>query len=90
MVEDRVIEEATYHYEIGLRRSDFNIFDEDKKGVGREGYSEFPYVLILIKLWARDWKTKLKRMNQKVDKENGKSTGIINVRYRKVCQVSRY
>ena len=33
----------------------FNLIDEDKKGVGREGYIEFLYLLMLIKLWTGDW-----------------------------------
>ena len=40
MVDDHSIEEATDHYEIGLRGFDFNLFDEDEKGVGREESSE--------------------------------------------------
>ena len=44
-------EDPNDHYEIGIRGFDLNIFDEDEKGVGIEGYSEFPYLLMLIKLW---------------------------------------
>ena len=44
---------------------------------------------MLIKLWPRYWKTHLKRMNQKVDKENGKSLGIGNGQYQKVSRFSR-
>ena len=67
----------------------FKFFDEDEEGVVREGYSEFPYLLILIKLCPGNWKTQLKRMNQKVDEENGKSLGKDNVWYRNVCRFSR-
>ena len=38
---------------------------------------------MLIKLWSRDWKNQLNRMNQKVDEDNGKALGKWNVRYRK-------
>ena len=57
MIDDHVVEEETYHDEIGLRGFDFNLFDKDRKGVGREGSSEFPYLLMLIKLCPRYWKT---------------------------------
>ena len=42
-------------------------FDKDEKGVGREGSSEFPYLLMLIKLWPKDWNNQLKGINKKVD-----------------------
>ena len=72
MVGNNVVEEPTDHYEIGLQGFDFGFFYRDKNGEGREGYRNFPYILMLIKLWHGNWKTYLKRMNQKVDKENGK------------------
>ena len=43
---------------------------------------------MLIKQWPGNWKTQLKRMNQKVDEGNGKALGKVNVRYRKVRQFS--
>ena len=46
VVGDHVVEEETDHDEIGLREFDFNLFDEEKKGVGREGSSDFPYLLM--------------------------------------------
>ena len=66
------VEEATYHDKIGLREFDFNYFDKDKKGLGREGSSEFPYLLMLSKRWPDYWKTQLKRMNHKLGTDNGK------------------
>ena len=39
---------------------------------------------MLIKIWPGDFKTPLKRMNQKVDEDNGKALVKGNVRYRKV------
>ena len=66
LVDDHVVEEPTDHEEIGLRGFDFNLFDEYEEGVVREGSSEFPYLLMLIKLWPGNWKTQLKRMNRKV------------------------
>ena len=56
-------------------------FNTYKKGVVREGFSEFPYLLMLIKLWTGCFKTQLKRMNQKFDEDNGKSLGKGNLRY---------
>ena len=57
-------------------------FDEDEEGVVREECSG-PYLKMLIKLWPGDWIDQLKRMNQKVDEENGKQRVKGNVRYRK-------
>ena len=88
VAEDHVVEEPTDHDDIGLRGFGFNLFGKDEKGVGREGSSEFPYLLMLIKLWPGNWKTQLKRMNQKVDKENGKALGKGNLRYRKLRRFS--
>ena len=66
----------------------FNLIDEDKKGVGREGYIEFLYLLMLIKLWTGDWKTQLKRMTQNVDEYNGKEIRIGNGQYQNICWFS--
>ena len=71
-VNNNVVEEPTDHEEIVLRGFDFNLFDKDEKGVGREGSSEFTYLLMVIKLWPGNWKTQLNIMNQKVDEDNGK------------------
>ena len=64
---DHVVEEATDHDEIGLRGLDFNLFDEDEKGLGREGSSEFPYLIMLIEICPGYWKTQLKRINLNMD-----------------------
>ena len=82
-----MVEEPSDHEDIGLRGFDFNIFDEDKEGVVREGCSEL-YLEMLIKLWPGDWIDKLKRMNQNVNEENGKQSVKGNVWYRKVCRFS--
>ena len=47
-----------------------------------------PYLKMLIKLWPGDWIDKLKRMNRKVDEENGKQRVKGNVRFRKVRRFS--
>ena len=46
---DHVVKYPTDN-EIGLQGFNFNFFDEDEKGVGGGGSSEFPYLLILIQL----------------------------------------
>ena len=71
VVDNHAVEEPTDHDEIGLRGFGFNLFGEDEKEVGREGSSEFPYLLMLIKLWLGDWKTQLNRTNQNMDEYNG-------------------
>ena len=73
VVEDHVVEEETNHDEIGLRGLNFNFFNEDEKGVGREWSSEFTNLILLIKLWHGDWKTQTKRIYQKVEEDNGKA-----------------
>ena len=67
VADNNVVEEATDNYEIGLQEFNFYLFEEDEKGVGREGSSEFPYLLMSIKLCTGYCNTQLKRMNQKVD-----------------------
>ena len=88
VVDGHVVEEPSYHEDIGLRGFDFNISDKYEEGVVREGCSE-PYLLMLIKLWPGDWISKLKRTNRKVDEENGKSLNKGNVRYQKFVAFSR-
>ena len=88
VVDNLFVEEPTDHEEILLRRFDFNFFSEDEEGVVREGSREFPYLLMLINIWPGYWKTRLKRMKQKVDEENGKALVKVNVRYRKIRQFS--
>ena len=88
VVDDNVVEEPTGHEEIGLLGFDFNFFGKDEEGVFREGSSEFPYLIILIKLWPINWKTQLKRMNHNMDEENGELLGKGNVRYRKFRRFS--
>ena len=43
MVDNHVIEYETGHDEIVLWWLDLNVFDENKKGIGREGSSDSPY-----------------------------------------------
>ena len=56
---------------------------KDKKGVGREGLSEYNYLLILLRLWPGDWKNHLEVMNIIMYEDNDKDTGMVNGRYRK-------
>ena len=81
-----MVEEPCDQVDIGLRGFDYNIFDEDEGGVVREECSG-PYLKMLIKLWPGDWIDQLKRMNQKVDEENGIQRDKGNVWYRKVCRL---
>ena len=62
VVNDHVVEEPSDREDIGIKGFYFNIFDEDEKGVVREGCSE-PYLKILIKIWPRYWISQLKRTN---------------------------
>ena len=81
VVNDHMVEEPTDHEDIGLRGFGFNVFNEDEEGVVREVSSEFPYLLMLIKLWPGYCTSKLKRMNQKVYEDNGKVLNKGNARY---------
>ena len=87
VVGDHVVEDPSDHEDIGLRGLDFIIYHEEKEGFVREDCSE-PYLKMLIKLWRGDWIDQLKRMNRKVDEENGKKRVKGNVRYRKVRRFS--
>ena len=88
VVGDHVVEDPTDHEDIGLRGFDLNLFGKDEEGVVREGSSEFPYLLILIKIWPDNCKTQLNSTNQKVDEENVKSLVKGNLRYQKVRRFS--
>ena len=55
---------------MGLKGVYINVFDEDDEGFVREGSSEFPYLLMLIKLCPGDFMTQLNSMNQNVDEGN--------------------
>ena len=78
VVEDHVVEEVDDHDEIGL----------EEEGVGREILSEYPYLLMLTKLWPRDCNNQSERMNIKVVYDNGKAAGMVNERYRKIWRFS--
>ena len=60
---DQVVEDPTDHEEIGLWGFDFNLFNTDEEVFFRERSSEFPYLLMLIKLWPGNCMTQLKRKN---------------------------
>ena len=47
---DHIVEKRKYHDEIGLWLFDFNLFDKNGKGDIGEGFREYPYLLILMKL----------------------------------------
>ena len=56
VVDDHVAEEGNNHDEIGLRGFYIDFFGKNKKGVIIEGFIEYPYLLILMKLWYDDLK----------------------------------
>ena len=88
VVNDHVVEELADHDEIGLQGFHFKFSGEGEKGVGTEGSSEFPSLLILIKVWPVDWKTQLNMTNQKADEDNGKALVKEIGWHRKVCRFS--
>ena len=55
------------------------MFYEGDEEVVREGLSEYPNLLMLMKLCNRDWKNNLERMNINVDESNGKTVVMMNV-----------
>ena len=89
VVNNHGVEEPSDHEDIVLPGFDLNIFDEHEEGVVREGSSEFPYLLMLIKILPGYWISQLNRMNWNVDKDNGKQFNKCNVRYRKIRRFSR-
>ena len=70
MVDDQAVQEVKDNDEIGLKGFDLNLFGEDDEGVARKVLSEYPYLLMLMKVWTWDWKNLLEIMNIKVDEEN--------------------
>ena len=54
----------------------------------REGFSEYPYLFILMKLWTGYCNNQLERMNINVDEENGKAMGMVKVRDREFWKFS--
>ena len=50
MVNDHVVEEGNYYDEILLQGFGFNFLHKDEKGMVREGFIEYPYLLKLMNL----------------------------------------
>ena len=50
--------------------------------------SEYPYLLMLIKLWPGGWQNQLEIMNMSVDDYNGRDTGMVKGRIRKFWKFS--
>ena len=69
---------------IGIRWFNFNFFDEDEEVMVKELLIKYPYLLILLNLSPGDWKNQFESVNMKVDEENGKSVGMVNVRSWKI------
>ena len=57
LVDDKSLEEDTDQDKIELRGFDLIFFDKDEKGVCIEGFSGFPYLLLLVKIGTWYWKT---------------------------------
>ena len=53
MTDNHDVEEPKENDKIGLWGVDS--FDKDKRGVVREGLSEYPYLLILMNILYSDW-----------------------------------
>ena len=64
--------------EIGLQGLDFILFDGDEEGVVIDGLSCYPYLIMLIKIWTRNWESHLERMNIKVNEDNGTFVVMVN------------
>ena len=65
------------------------IFDKVEEGVVGEGLSEYLYLLIFMNLRPGHLKNQLESINIKVDKDNGKSVGMVKGRARKFWRFSR-
>ena len=50
VVYDHVVEEVNDYDELGLQGFGLNFVGKYEEGVGREGLSEYPYILMLMKL----------------------------------------
>ena len=50
-----MVEEGVEHEELGLRGSDFNIFNEERDGCVADNMKVLPYLLIPTQLWPGDW-----------------------------------
>ena len=64
------------------------MFDEAEERVVREVFSEYTYLLILMKPWYRYWNINLESMNTRVDEYNGKYVVMVKVRAWKVRKFS--
>ena len=70
MVDDQAVQEVKDNDEIGLKGFDLNLFGEDDEGVARKVLSEYPYLLMLMKVWTGNCKNLLEMMNITVDEYN--------------------
>ena len=59
-MKDHVIDKNEDYKEIGLRGSDYSLFEEKEGGGKQEGLDGFPYMKHLIKLWSGDWENRWK------------------------------
>ena len=71
-----------------MMRQEYVFLKDYKEGGVREGFIEYQYLFILMKLCPGHQNNELKRMNINVDKDNGKAAGMVNGRYLKGCLFS--
>ena len=88
VLDDHVVEDGRENDELRLRSFGFIFFVKDEEGVVIEILSEYPYLLLLMKLCTNDWKNQSERINMKVNEDNVKYGGMMKVRARKVFRLS--
>ena len=74
-VNNHIIDEKDQHEDIGLRRFDYKLFEEEAGGRTREGLYGYPYLKHIIQLWPGDWVRHMKKMNEAVGMKNRVTMG---------------
>ena len=86
---DHIVEEGVEHQELSIQFFDFNLFDEDREVCVGDYVKDFPYFLMLMKLWFGDWQDQISRMNKKVNEDNGRGGTQQNEIFQKLREFSR-
>ena len=89
VVDYHLVEEWVEHEELGLQGFNFNLSDEEREGCVGDDVKEFPYFLILMKLWTEYCEEKLYRTNKKVHEDNGRGGIQYNGQFWKLWRFSR-
>ena len=58
-VKDHIIDEKEDYKDIGLRGSDYKLFEEEEGGGTRKVLDSYPYLRHLIQLWPDDWENQM-------------------------------